>query len=264
MLETLYQQVIEGIYHEAKDPPAFVEHKQTLSAAEQLGIYRDSVHGNLVIALGDIFPAVKEALGATFFDAMASRYVAQHPSRSPRLDDYGEHFPAFVASFEPLADYPYMRDVAQLDWHWHRLFHMSSPTVVAFDSLATLAPAQIESMQLGLIPALVWIDSAYPLEKIWRLSRFPEQAASTDSIDLNEGASTVVVYRFGLDTLVTSIDPLCRDLLIAIKKRKSFGTICEELGSKCGPEQINQALATLVQHHWISELIVDTESSGNA
>lgn len=266
MLETLYQQVIDGIYSGKGDveTEAFVQGKEQLSAEEQLGIYRGSVRGHLSSALADIFPAVQAALGETFFEALALRYVDQHPSRSPRLDDYGESFPDFAGAFEPLADYPYIADLARLDWHWHRVFHMQNPTVARFDTLAELASEQIEVMQMTLIEPLVWIESDYPLEKIWRLSRYPNEAQESEAVDLKEGKSTVVVYRSGLDVLVTSIEPLCLDVLRAIKKRDSFGTICQNLRSKGDPERIHQALGFLVQHQWISECIVEPEPSRRA
>ena len=50
----------------------------------------------LIEVLEGDFPAVKGALGESAFARVASRYVADHPSRSPSLRWYGRDFPAFL------------------------------------------------------------------------------------------------------------------------------------------------------------------------
>ena len=260
-LEQLYQKVSGNLYADSGDADTFIEDQEGLSAAEQLGIYRDSVRGGLIASLGDIFPAVKTALGETFFDAMSARYVKTHPSRSASLDNYGEQFPAYIAAFKPLEDYPYMEDVARIDWCWHRAFHAADPKTFDVAALSDIDPECLDRIRFRLQESIQTIASDFPVEKIWRLSRFPNSVDSNQEIDLSEGASWLVIYRAGLDTRVTSVDEVCYELLEAIKKGELFGTICEDSLSKHGQEQIQSALALLVQYQWISEFTLDPPTS---
>ena len=258
-LDALYQRLISSICEGSPAAESLVSPAK-LSASEQLRIYQGSVRGSLIQALSDIFSSLKRALGAEFFDAMADRYVRANPSISSSLDDYGALFPEFVADFPALAEYPYMSDLAQLDWLWHRLFH--APHQKAFDpaELLALSEAEQASVRLHLQSALCCLVSEYPLLAIWQLNQDQVEVKEAETIDFTQGGQVLVIWRDGLDVRVSEVDALMVELIDKVKCGEKLGTILNQLGSKHASEALNHCFAELVKNGWITGFEVETHS----
>ena len=87
-----------------------------IAPAARLRIYR---HANLAIhvdALATSFPALQRLLGEDCFDGLATRHAAYRGNRSGNLQDYGADFAAFVAALPETAPWPWLGDVARLEW----------------------------------------------------------------------------------------------------------------------------------------------------
>ncbi|NES20679.1 MAG: DUF2063 domain-containing protein [Symploca sp. SIO3E6] len=93
-----------------------------LTPAEGLAVYRGNIVGNLTQTLTSIYPVCCQLVGEKFFEATSAKFISQFPCFSPDLGDYGEEFPDFLTDFEPVANLPYLSDVARLEWFWHRVF----------------------------------------------------------------------------------------------------------------------------------------------
>src|SRR4029450_4994245 len=85
-------------------------------AAERIAVYRRAVFANYRNALAATYPVVKRLTGAPFFHAAVDAFVATHPSTSGDLNIYGDTFGAFLASHAPSAGFPYLADLAALEW----------------------------------------------------------------------------------------------------------------------------------------------------
>ena len=84
-LRDLQKQFMAGIYGQSNAVCDYIHPSQYLSPPQRLAIYQSSVIANLVQALGDIYPVCGRLLGQEFFDAMAKRFIAKHPSEGPNL-----------------------------------------------------------------------------------------------------------------------------------------------------------------------------------
>ena len=248
-LENLFEQFIAGLYGESIDAGTLISASGNLSPQEQLSIYRGSVLGNLSQALGDIFPVVKACVGNDFFNAMSVKYIAENPSRSSSLDDYGEQLPKFIALFPPLKNFPYLEDVALLEWHWHRTFHRRDEVSFDATSLGLVQEQQMDSITFQLPKSLTLLESNYPTVKIWEMNSglVPEQ-----TIDLAEGREDFVIWRVNLATKVKVLSKLEAALLKAIQKGDSLGTICQHALSYYPNEEVNEALSAAVAEGWIA------------
>lgn len=251
-LKQCYAQFIAGLYPQnGPDTSGDFIADGRLTPAEQLGIYRGSVQGGLSQALADIYPRVRRALGETFFEAMAKRFVQSNPSRSASLDHYGNNFPDYIAAFEPLKDYPYMADLAVLDWAWHCAFHCRDETAIALSTLEQVPVDAHESVRFTLARSLVLIPSAYPLFKLWQLNQQTDDIDEVGTIDLCEGAQTVAVWRQGLDMCVAPVDEVSLTLVEHLKKIAALGTIMQEMLSKWTQIEINRALVESFNRAWL-------------
>ncbi|MBV2183574.1 MAG: DNA-binding domain-containing protein [Rhizobium sp.] len=138
--------------------------------ARRFGVYRNNVQAGLIGALAARFPAAQAIVGAEFFSAMASAFVAAHPPRSPLLLAYGDDFADFVEGFEPAANLSYLPDVIRLEAARSRAYHAADAAPLGTAELAAVAPDRLADLVLEPHPSLSVLSSAHPVVTIWAMN----------------------------------------------------------------------------------------------
>lgn len=133
-------------------------------AARRFAVYRNNVAVSLAQALARRFPVIQRLVGKDFFAALARAYLAADPPRSPVLAEWGQGFAAFLAGFAPLADWPFMPDVARIEWARGRAFHAAD--ALPLDP-AVLANADPGRLRLRLHPSVIVLRLDHPAVSIW-------------------------------------------------------------------------------------------------
>jgi hypothetical protein len=131
-----------------------------------LAVYRASVAANFSSALAATYPVVRRLVGEAFFAEAAWRFALSHASTSGDLNEYGAHFPAFLAAYPHAAALAYLADVARLEWACHE--SESAPEAAAFDfeGLARIEPSGYGELRLLLHPSVRLLESAHPIVAI--------------------------------------------------------------------------------------------------
>ncbi|MET0388536.1 MAG: DNA-binding domain-containing protein [Polyangiales bacterium] len=124
-----------------------------LSAEAQLEIYHNAYHSRLTDCLADDYPALRHALGAATFEALCRDYIAQFPSRSPSLNRFGAHMPAFCAQWD-LPQAACAAELAQLEWAIVEVIHAAQGQAISGAALATLTEAGFGEVRFEPSPAL--------------------------------------------------------------------------------------------------------------
>ncbi len=137
-------------------------------AGKRFDVYRNNVMGSLIRALEAGFPAIRKLVGEAFFAAMAAEFIRAHPPRSRILMLYGAEFAAFLAGFPPLADLPYLPDVARLEQALRESYHSADATALTPEALGKLTETEMLFSHLRLAPSLRVLRSDWPILSIWR------------------------------------------------------------------------------------------------
>jgi hypothetical protein len=132
-----------------------------LPAPGAFAVYRNTVMKGCIDALQANFPAVARLVGEEWFRAAAAVYARANPPRVPMLVEYGAAFPAFLESFAPAAELPYLPAVAKLDRFW-------TEAHVARDEPAL---QQLEGPPFRIHAAARWAWFALPAYTIWSRNR---------------------------------------------------------------------------------------------
>lgn len=214
-----------------------------LDASDRLAIYRGSVRAALTQALAEVYPVLRRLVGDAFFDALASRYQAVHPSTSPDLHDYGAALAEFLAPFPPAAALPYLPDVARLEWAWHRVFHAAEPPPFAAEALNQALAQNPGALRLTLSPALRLLHSAYPVERIWRANQ--PDVTEPPGISLDEGPAWLVIWRQGETVDMNDLPPQDWRLLQAIEGGASLNELA------CLEPALDRRLPPLLSRGWL-------------
>lgn len=142
------------------DLPSGVTAQRASEAAQRFAVYRNNVAHSLKTALARRFPVIERLVGAEFFAAMASEFIAAQPPRNPVLAEWGDGFAGWLAGFPPVAGLPYLPDVARLEWARGQAYHAADATPI---DPATLPGRD----RLRLHPSLRLLHLNYPAVSIW-------------------------------------------------------------------------------------------------
>lgn len=147
---------------------------KTPDQAGRFNVYRNNLRITLRNALRTTFPAIEKLVGDEYFSALALAFMERHPPQSPVMANYGDVFADFLAGFGPLGDYPYLPDVARIEFARVHAYHAAdADPFILRDEVSTIgaldAPATLH-------PSVTVISSAQPALSIWRTQTEPGEA----------------------------------------------------------------------------------------
>jgi hypothetical protein len=170
-----------------------------LVAQPGFAVYRNTVQKGCIDALQANYPAVSRLVGDEWFRAAAMIYARANLPRWPSLLDYGSNFAAFLATFEPAAELPYLAGVARLDRFWTEAHIARDQVPVAAAAVAEFAAAELARVVLHPHASArwAWFDDA-PIFSIWERNRTADSIvhdAASLAPDLEWGAEGVLITR---------------------------------------------------------------------
>lgn len=106
-----------------------------------LDVYRNNIRSSLIEALKDTFPHTLTLLGERCFVGEASRFVAHHPPRDPRLAHYGGDFVTALRQSPDVSRYRFVADIAGLEHARLRVSHAADSIPLEACELAPVSTA---------------------------------------------------------------------------------------------------------------------------
>ncbi|QDY43929.1 HvfC/BufC N-terminal domain-containing protein [Candidatus Pantoea soli] len=156
--------------------------------AVRFAIYRNNVMASLVDVLADNFPVLQAQVGRDFFRAMAAAFIRQHPPASPVLASYGGQLASWMATFAPLASWPWLADMAALEFACVDALHAADRDRETVTLCAGFDP---ESDGLVLDPSLRVVTSSWAIFSIWCAHQTEDAQAAVDPLQ----AENVLLFR---------------------------------------------------------------------
>jgi hypothetical protein len=176
-----------------------------LAPADRLTIYRNTSRTALTNALRLNFPAVQRLVGEDFFAAAADTFITREPPQTAWLDLYGESFPEFLQSFEPVASLTYLPDMARLERAVGHALHAIDAEPLEYSQLLGIEPSVQGRVRFTPHPSVSLGFSPYPVDAIWRAVLAGDDAALA-AIDLSASAVRLLVERRTGEIEVTRMD----------------------------------------------------------
>lgn len=173
-----------------------------ICSARRYGVYRNNVVVGLADAIALNFPAVRRIVGEEFFRALAVEFVRVYPPNSPVLLGYGARFAEFLEGFPPVAQLPYLPDVARIEHAWIESYNAADADALTVESLAFIKHESLAHLQLELHPSLRLVQSRYPAFTIWEMNGTSGEPAP---VDLGLGGEAVLVVRPEAEVIVQEL-----------------------------------------------------------
>jgi hypothetical protein len=183
--------------------PAGVTTRIPSESPRRFDVYRNNVAHSLTRALATKFPVIERLLGEAFFAAMARVFADAHRPQSPVLMLWGEAFPGFLASFPPVAAYPYLADVARIELARGTAYHAADCLPLPPDALHALALSGGNG-PLSLHPSVQVLQSAHPAFSIWHANQAGHVPGNLSG---KAAENTLVLRNRTLDVVVQAISP---------------------------------------------------------
>ncbi|QID17243.1 DUF2063 domain-containing protein [Nitrogeniibacter mangrovi] len=152
---------------DADETPAALFRGDAGLAARRFALYRGNLTAHWDRALGNACPVIRQMLGDDFFRAMARAFGRAHPHAEGDLNRFGAALPDFLAGFAPVADYPYLPDMARLEWALHVAHGAADAPAIDAPWLAALDVAGLDGIRLDLHPAVALMRSEWAIDALW-------------------------------------------------------------------------------------------------
>ena len=181
---------------------AFVMQSAATDTTDRRMIYRNNYFFALCEALSATYPVTEKLVGDTFFRAMAREFILQSPPTNPVLAEYGAGFSDFLKEFPPVAELPYLADVAQLEWGRQLANIAADGKLLDLASLLQESPEALPETRFNFLPSVGLMAVRWPALEIWQAN----QEGEMGSIELVEEDRAVMVWRPGLLVQMSYVD----------------------------------------------------------
>ncbi|GIW43923.1 MAG: hypothetical protein KatS3mg077_1205 [Candidatus Binatia bacterium] len=207
-----------------------------LDAVERLDIYANMYFYRIRDALADDFPAVRATVGPQRFHNLITDYLLVHPSRSFTLRDVGAALPEFLREHPLSRDWPWLGNLAVLEWAVVEAFDAEDRATADVAALAATPPADWGLHALDWHPSLRVLRCDYPVHTVWRQCQEDKEPSPVEPEE-----TWLRVWRRQEKVMVAAITAVEARALLS---QDSLGKIAEELGSELGEQEAAQQLAT--------------------
>lgn len=221
--------------------------------AQRWNVHRHNVQAGLGTSLGEAFPVLHEVVGEAAFSVLARDFLAMAPPTSPVLSEWGEALPAFLSTYPPAADWPWLADLALLEHLRVRCHHAADAPPLESEVIARhlATPATLPAARLGWHPAAAVWHSRWAVASVWAAHHGQGTLAG---VDLGQAEAALVVREDAPDggaVLVLPVSPALGEVLATLARG---GTLGDAAAQASTPNLLTEALALLLRHgvitHW--------------
>lgn len=191
---------------------------------QRLKAYRRSIISRLIDTLEASYPVLNQLVGRPFLREAARQYALITPSASGDLNDYGESFADFLASYPHAVDLPYLPDVARLEWRVQAVAVGPDNPLPDLAALASLAPEDWSNLRFKLAPSHARLNSSWAVGDIWRMHQSEAGEAPTELVT----PCHILVRRAGTAVVVEDLTPGAACLLDGLAAGLSLGDGLEQ------------------------------------
>ncbi|MCF5669150.1 DUF2063 domain-containing protein [Pseudomonas marginalis] len=150
------------------------EFQQLSEVSSQIGfsVYRNTAKKVCIDAITANFPTVERLVGTEWLRSAAKIYALTQPPVDSRLIFYGDKFPAFLENYEQARAFPYLADVAQLDFLWTQVYCSQEQLTLQPHHLNQIYLSELSLFRLTPKASCRWAwFSRFPAYSVWSANR---------------------------------------------------------------------------------------------
>ncbi|MGE4095981.1 MAG: DUF2063 domain-containing protein [Candidatus Binatia bacterium] len=222
-----------------------------LSAEARLDIYAQMYCARLLDALQEDFPRVAAVVGEERFRAVGRHYLRRHPSTQPSLRYLGRAFAEFLSTQSLTHSFPFLPDLARLEWHRLEVFDAVDTALLRVTDLQAIPAEAWATLRLRLIPAVHLLTCKWPVHKLWVNEERPLN-------DLSPTKTTLRIWRQDFLVYQSNMDLIEQTALTQMQGGQPFAAICAALEPLLPNEHVATTVGSLLLR-WIEDGILARE-----
>ncbi len=229
---------------------AVIQSQGQLGPDERLDIYAQMYCARLLDALLEDFPRVAAIVGEEHFRALGRTYLRQFPSSHPSLRYLGTHFSEFLTTSAAETAFPFLGDLAQLEWTRLDVFDAPDAEPLRLEDLQVIPVDAWATIRFHIIPALETLTCAWPVQQVWKADDL------TKCEKLQPMTTVLRVWRQDFTVYQASIDTVEQTALAGIRAREPFAAVCATLEPLVSsPEETSTLIGSLLLR-WVEDGIL--------
>jgi hypothetical protein len=202
-----------------------------LSKADRLAIYGEGYFLRIVDCLANIFVSVRNIVGEHEFDHHLGRdFLVKHPSVHRCIDNVGKEFADFMKKRPETKDFPFLPDLARLEWAYHETFYADEREDFDFASLKDVPVEKWAAATVDIDGSVHLLTAAYPIEPVWRDDgRWARRRLKA----IKAKKSHILIFRRpDAQVRVAPIEPAAHLLLTMLADGRTFGAALQAASRK--------------------------------
>lgn len=195
----------------------------------RVDIYRNNVQQSLIEALEASFPVIRALVGAEAFVTLASLFIRSQPPKSPYLVEYGDRFSDFLETRVELSDYPFLAEVAKVEYQLLRSTHAADEVAIN-DQLVALAndPDRLFASRFKFAAPTALMPLRYASATLWLAHQ--KSAPNLSGLDVNRSEWLLISrpsFRVEIDLLDSDEFQFIAQLISGATIAKALALVAE-------------------------------------
>lgn len=191
----------------------------------RLGVYSNGYLARIYESVSDNFEAVRKIIGEKEFSKMSNEYAAKYPSTHYNLNYGGKFFPEYLEKHPLTKTFPFLPELAHLEWGFVELFDGVYEKPFDLQALASLSMDDWPKVRFSFQAHLFIYRASWPVLDIWR-ARNNQEINPEKNLKQNQD---ILLFRVDTEIRTRVMDFNECDLLQALQKGLSLGDACEKI-----------------------------------
>ncbi len=238
-VETWIQKRIQPATSHTMKDPEFLNPQGGVSGTERMSVYANGYLTRIEESLKEVYEAIRSAIAPEAFHELSLAYAKKHPSSHYNLNFAGRHLPDFLKAYCVTAkdacndEYPFLRDLAELEWRIWTAFHAFQESPMDRGGLAQIPQESWSEIRLYFQPSVLLWASKWPVLDLW-LAR--KKGVSGQS-RLTPSSEYLLIARRDLEVRCERLGQEQYEFLSALIDGKTLGEACERLNDLMGDQE---------------------------
>lgn len=255
-LGAFQRQFVEAVI-QRRDAPECLQHMvptRTRSAIQALQTYQNDYSARLSDVLAEHFASSHYIIGDAAFFELCAAYIREQRSQHYDLGQIGRAWPEFVAEHALSQEFPFLSDLARWECLLDSCFHIAPSPPCDLSPLENLSDP--DALYLEFVPSLRFLQSPYPILKLWRLRKAQSRPDHYPALDC---PAYLIAFKNARGLRHAELNAVQFVLLQALQRGLSLGAAFnalseDSLAAGGLPEALSALFALLKQEELVSAL----------
>jgi hypothetical protein len=208
-------------------------------------VYRSNLIFGMLQALKDTYPFCLALLGENNFNFLGREYIYGHPSTHPDLTQYGESLGGFLSGRPEINPWPFIADVAKLEWALDRAFYAPG------EAGLSLADIHDSGAAFRLKSSVTLLESRYRLFSPWEIFTAEGLSALAQN-PFTPGDEVLMVFAKAGEPQVMPVAVETAAVVRGLIQSRTLEMIAQEKIFIENPVSFPRAWRTVVENGWLT------------